>query len=136
MYQKTKEILERVIQLREVEKKSFEEIGFEFGLTGGRASQIYKDALKVKNTDKTSIHALSVRAWNCLNNMVGWSENITTKTRQELVEIIKNADIKEWRNCGNVTYKEILDWAGLPIQEKKVRIPKAKKVCPHCGKDI
>ena len=120
--------LERIVQLHDLEKKNFSQIGNSIGLSANRAAQLYKQAVRFIESRNDESFGLSVRALNVLNNA-----NLRSKA-----EVIAKIDsegpqfLKRYRNCGVQTASEILMWA----KGEKLILPAVKTIvsaCPHCG---
>jgi hypothetical protein len=121
-----------VLRLREVEKKTFREIGSLLGVCFSQASNIYERAVRrrqdFEDGEKVNPYfGLSCRATNCCRNA-------NLMNRAQIMAAIKEGSfhpkIKNSRNFGWKTYLEIHKWLGMP--EPKRSDPWIR-ICSHCG---
>lgn len=115
-----KERAEKIVIMRDEQRKTFAFIGTEFGITGARVRQIYLDAKAWPKWDD----GLPARVKNILKNA-----GITS--REEVIKVVQNKEILRRRNMGWQSYQELCVWLGM---EKPHR--GKSKVCPHCGHEF
>ena len=132
----------RVIEMREVEKRTWRQTGAELGVGVVRARQIYlraKHIQEILNDPQRVLDpfwVLETRAANILHNA-------GIETREAALKAYEAGELRSpyykdygWHGCrglGKKTLKEIADWAGFELQQA----PKKKvKFCPHCGRKL
>lgn len=124
----------RVAFMREREGMTFKRIGEVLNVCGGRARDIYRQAVRLreyhaKGIDGNAYYGLSPRAANCLNNA-------GLLTRDQILAAAKTGKFdprrKAPRNLGWKTYIEIFHWLGLPPPTKGSGVWYTI-TCPHCG---
>jgi Sigma-70, region 4 len=133
----------RVIEMREVEKRTWRQIGAEFGVGVERSRQIYAQAKRIDDPDRP-FYGLSTRSANILGYRLYWLgrreevdgilcyKDLTREDVRKAYEVgILRAN--SCRGMGKKTFKEIAAWAGFELPPR----PKKKvKLCPHCGKEL
>ena len=105
----------RIVMLRELEGRTFKEIGSSIGVCWQSAAMIYHKAMSIKARNKTGeddpYFGLSVRAANCCNNA-------GLMTRLEIESAIKDGRLhpKNKSRCigyGKKIHIEIQKWLGI-----------------------
>jgi hypothetical protein len=133
----------RVIEMREVEKRTWRQIGAELGVGVERSRQIYAQAKRPDDPDRP-YYGLSTRAANILAYRLyrfGRREEVDgilcykDLTREDVRKAYEVGELRR-NSCygmGKKTLAEIAVWAGFELPPR----PKKKvKLCPHCGKEL
>lgn len=119
-----------IIRMRDVEKKKFSEIGQFYGVKSQRASQLYREASRIREHKENQhpFYGLTYRAINiCMNLGVCSKEEVKAALEDGLLKIGRT------RNYGWKTHQELCAWAGLPVPTKPKGHP---RICPHCKKSL
>jgi hypothetical protein len=133
----------RVIEMREVEKRTWRQIGAELGVGVERSRQIYAQAKRPDDAGKP-YYGLSTRAANILGCRLydlGAREDVggvlcyKDLTREDVRKALAAGKLRA-KSCfglGKKTLAEIAAWAGFKLPQRPV---KKVKLCPHCGKEL
>jgi DNA-directed RNA polymerase alpha subunit len=110
----------KILKLREEDGKTFKEIGRIIGRTGVRAQQMYCQAKRLQEHERTEpFWGLSVRTRNCISNLA-------IESRAQLLAAIQDGRLQKRRNFGTVSYIEVLEWLGLEVPESMRRKARPK----------
>jgi hypothetical protein len=110
--------------MRDVEKKTFSEIGGKLGIGRGGAERRYRLAAAELASAMTEwSHGLSVRALGVIYHRL-------IKSREELMKAVQGTELLKLRNCGVVTFLEICRWLGLGVEPVNVPAQNGELILP------